>query len=798
MTNFVALVFVYFFQSSCGSACTDSKSCDAPDNRRWAQLLEEEDEASDTNNVQLLQRAYKLKQAVSSQNFATTAETAEKDEAKLVDIVPFKHRQEAVTLNIQEKLAVDKDFAADDPSVLDECAAKYSRLSSLDNQDLSTSVGQDPLFPPSSISIASPGDTCGDTAQGIAESCDKYNDWKTFQQVATQMGYDYSIIGPSGISFGDIDQGALGNCYFLAALAAIAVHRPEILDAMFVDRHLWDQNIFKTKWFLFGKELVIAVDNMIPAGDTNTYFTQPSHTGEFWPVVLAKAWAKIFGNFKVVEGGLAEDVVNAITGAPYFEFDLTESIWTDLLAWVSDKYPLTAGTCADCNNPQKYGLSTAHAYSIVGAYTSETYGQVVQMYNPWGRNNYNGSVPNTPEVNGDKPGLFTMTLGEFIDAYQRASGNYVKTGYKPVSTTVPVATLKAQDVTVSTVGIFWISLVYPSQRFMQPCTYLNPASLLKAQLSTSAGDLVGSLLDRYKNKHDYVLQVTNSAGGTYNVLDEVTFRDNVTWIDTVALVVYAPGVAVVADNSAGIPMLLLDFSAPVEDGQVCNVITVPGRGAFSLDPTNLLRGVPTYLNSDDSQVLYYVDSVDQWLCVTNSAEYVQQVQAGGTPHFTTSGQFSKASLICGATTTTTTTMPFASIAPTEDGNVCNVITVPAKGVFVLEETTLIQDLPTYWNIGRSQFLYYVESAGQWFRIGAQYLQNVQQGTLYSYQKYSTSSFTCGCHDDVNGVAGFSVTIPCNQATDTNYIYGNVKCTGAEYSAQVQVSCPASCGTCPGQ
>jgi len=67
MTKFVAFVLVSFFASSCKSACTFPESCDAPGKQKLAQVLEQEDQASDPNNVQLLQLAGKLKQAVSAQ-----------------------------------------------------------------------------------------------------------------------------------------------------------------------------------------------------------------------------------------------------------------------------------------------------------------------------------------------------------------------------------------------------------------------------------------------------------------------------------------------------------------------------------------------------------------------------------------------------------------------------------------------------------------------------------------------------------------------------------------------------------
>jgi hypothetical protein len=142
-----------------------------------------------------------------------------------------------------------------------DCLAKLHRYQAINNQDLSGHVGADPEFPPELSSIAAAGTSCGDSAQGISESCEQYNHWQTFQFVAEQRARalaefgelesdglgDFKVIGPSGVSFDDVDQGSLGNCYMLSAIASVAYTHPDAIEDMFVDRHLWSQNIFQNE-----------------------------------------------------------------------------------------------------------------------------------------------------------------------------------------------------------------------------------------------------------------------------------------------------------------------------------------------------------------------------------------------------------------------------------------------------------------------------------------------------------------------------------------------------------------------
>jgi len=457
----------------------------------------------------------------------------------------------------EDKLLPDELVLGQDTRI--DCATKLARLDNLNGQELTSGV-DDPLFPSTATSIAEPGIFCGDTAAGLHAPCSKYNSWKTFEEVAAVLVRPYSIIGPSGITFNDIQQGELGNCYFLSALASIASVNPNIIQNMFVETWLWSSGIFKTKWLINGKESIIAVDNKIPAGAYNTYFTHPSLTGEWWPVVLAKSWAKIFGSFKAAESGYQSTVVNAITRSPSTAVETASktdaAIWELLMTAKSKKYPMYAST----SSAAQYGLVKGHAYSILKPYNHPVYGQVVKCYNPWGSDKYKGAIPNNPEINGDKPGVFTIALSEFRGAFAWYTYNQFIDGYKVTALADLSPGSAVYDLSVSYVGKFWVSVVWPMQRIVDGCgekTDGAEAASLSAQLTTKPGKSLGTKQFAWSGagRVDYEFPGSEYVSA-YDLFASVEFKAS--FLKTYTLSVYAPGDVTLAkstkclDNPAGL------------------------------------------------------------------------------------------------------------------------------------------------------------------------------------------------------------------------------------------------------
>jgi len=109
----------------------------------------------------------------------------------------------------------------------------------------------------------------------------------------------------------DITQGAIGDCYFMAAVGALAEIDPERIKKIFVPE-VWSypqEGIFAAQVFVRGKPTVVTIDDYLPTkvyGKTmKLVYAQPSADGGIWGALLEKVWAKTLGYYKRIEGGLS-------------------------------------------------------------------------------------------------------------------------------------------------------------------------------------------------------------------------------------------------------------------------------------------------------------------------------------------------------------------------------------------------------------------------------------------------------------------------------------------------------------
>ena len=113
-----------------------------------------------------------------------------------------------------------------------------------------------------------------------------------------------SVIFSGGIEPDDIGQGELGDCYYLAAMAACAANQMLIEDLIVED--CFDVGIVGVKFFKEGRWITVIVDYMLPCvrvGEKwQPVFCHPpddSHEKELWCCYMEKAWAKLFGSYEV-------------------------------------------------------------------------------------------------------------------------------------------------------------------------------------------------------------------------------------------------------------------------------------------------------------------------------------------------------------------------------------------------------------------------------------------------------------------------------------------------------------------
>lgn len=99
----------------------------------------------------------------------------------------------------------------------------------------------------------------------------------------------------------DIAQGYLGDCYFLAGLAALA-ERPDRIFSLFLLKETNTVKYFSVKIIYKGKWMTIDMDEYFPTLYGKLAFSK-AVDNELWVALLEKAWAKLYTSYKRIEAG---------------------------------------------------------------------------------------------------------------------------------------------------------------------------------------------------------------------------------------------------------------------------------------------------------------------------------------------------------------------------------------------------------------------------------------------------------------------------------------------------------------
>lgn len=138
-----------------------------------------------------------------------------------------------------------------------------------------------------------------------------------------------------GVGSNDIGQGALGDCYFLAAMNVVPsdVIENDIIITI-EDKEEWREiGAFCVKFYYNGDERYVVVDDKFPYGwNKKCVFVKGGEDGkELWPQVIEKAYAKLYGDYGKIEGGFTHQALSELVDGPpmCFETKLYQEIGID-------------------------------------------------------------------------------------------------------------------------------------------------------------------------------------------------------------------------------------------------------------------------------------------------------------------------------------------------------------------------------------------------------------------------------------------------------------------------------------
>jgi Uma2 family endonuclease len=190
----------------------------------------------------------------------------------------------------------------------------------------------------------------------------------------------------------DVDQGKVGDCYYIAALGETAYRTPNIINDMFIDN---GDNTWTVRFFHDGAPDFVTVDKYFPAANGKFIFDNihqklNNASNKLWVALAEKAYAQLaeegwsrsssYNSYQSIDGGWSEDALKQITGFATSGHGLSSS--TSDRDAVSNAFDNGKLVClATKDSGVASNVLANHFYILISA-SAET-DQFI-LINPWG------------------------------------------------------------------------------------------------------------------------------------------------------------------------------------------------------------------------------------------------------------------------------------------------------------------------------------------------------------------------------------------------------------------------------
>lgn len=304
-------------------------------------------------------------------------------------------------------------------------------------------------------------DDFADTPEAVAGTSAEGCEWSSLHDIIQNCTL-FNAVDPS-----DIQQGQLGDCWLVSAMASIAEY-PDCVQSMIEENgDMYTVNLYSYEDQTF---IPIEVNDRVPTQGGQPMFVHATADGEIWPCLIEKAFAKISGEgYKTLSGGLQCFAFGMMKGCEELyhyqrldkssnsfdclKFDYssnnskdqdgqglsmgdavtTDEMFEELIDCNQKQYLMCASSNAGSDTQQSgQGVTQGHGYTILdvqdGPGGSDF--KLIQMRNPWGHGEWTGAwsdgsaewddnpdVANALNPQEKEDGTFWMPWDGFLDQY---------------------------------------------------------------------------------------------------------------------------------------------------------------------------------------------------------------------------------------------------------------------------------------------------------------------------------------------------------------------------------------------